>query len=159
MFYDLEFINYITLEMKIVRRHKIFSWLLAFAYITLLAHAFVPHHHHDDHTAFLNLKTCPHDHAHDSELHHHESHENQSAPCTGSSECVTLKHTLLKGVAWDTQDIENSTYPIAIITSGLQPVFSVFFTEIKTQGTPHTSALISKPHSTGWSYRGPPVLS
>lgn len=67
-------------------------FVLVTAYMALLAHAFVPHHHHGEHTAFLNHKDCPHGH-HD----HHEHEDTAAVPntCHGG-ECETLKNVWVK---------------------------------------------------------------
>ena len=60
-----------------------FGWLVL-AYLALLAHAFVPHHHHADHTAHLNSTEC---------VEHTHSQETE-APAE-SAECITLNHALI----------------------------------------------------------------
>ena len=71
--------------MKSLQLYRRMVWVLAMAYLALLAHAFVPHHHHQDgNTAFVNHKTCPEDIG---DPHSHPSY---------TSDCETLKHTLLR---------------------------------------------------------------
>ena len=67
---------------------KMMFFVLVAAYLALLAHAFVPHHHHGEHTAFLNHKACPHE--------HHEHPPASTTPDTEhGGECETLKNVYL----------------------------------------------------------------
>lgn len=79
---------------------KMMFFVLMVAYLALLAHAFVPHHHHGEHTAFFNHKACPHEHQeHHADLEHHAHlHEDASSDpnnCQGG-DCKTLKHVWIK---------------------------------------------------------------
>lgn len=87
--------------MKPLRTQKWMFWTLVIAYAALLAHAFVPHHHHGDHTAFINAKACPHGHHGDGGMHTdhgdraHAGHQpgDPSAP-SAAGDCETLKNIL-----------------------------------------------------------------
>lgn len=80
---------------------KVAVWAMVVAYMTLLAHAFVPHHHHGGGTAFLNNIACPHDHS--AQPVHGHDHENDRLPAAPNhvGDCETLKHTWLKTVTQD----------------------------------------------------------
>ena len=65
------------------------------AYVALLAHAFVPHHHHSDHTAFVNAKTCPHGHhEHYGPAGQHEHQPDDPMAPSAAGDCETLKNIL-----------------------------------------------------------------
>lgn len=58
-----------------MNKKVIISFLLLFAFSFLLAHNFIPHHHHED----VSEKNHDKHHHHDSEKHHHKKeHDNKS---------------------------------------------------------------------------------
>ena len=74
---------------KVTKKHFI-SYLLAMAYMALLAHVVLPHHHHQE-TAYFNVSTCPVD-GHEWQDHAKANHNHT---CESDSECVTLNHALV----------------------------------------------------------------
>src|SRR5690606_11002192 len=68
---------------------------MVFAYLSLLLHAFVPHHHHGGGTAFLNGVTCPHEQVEET-MHRHNSHDHSHEHATGE-DCETIKNAWIDG--------------------------------------------------------------
>lgn len=147
--------------MGIQKKRHIITWLVVMAYVMLLAHVFVPHHHHDDQTAFINLTYCPHDHHHGNEDHHgHESHEHtHTASCTGSGQCETLKHTLLKNSVLDMPDFELIGFPLCGMLVEPTNETTVLFSPNNRLRSPQHFSHNSEHHLFSWSHRGPPARS
>lgn len=62
---------------------------LVIAYIALLCHAFIPHHHHvDDSTIHFTLEPC-------TSVHSHHDHDHQTSKDQCISSCETINHVLL----------------------------------------------------------------
>lgn len=62
---------------------------LVIAYIALLCHAFIPHHHHvDDSTIHFTMEAC-------ASGHHHHDHDHQLPKDLCISSCETINHVLL----------------------------------------------------------------
>lgn len=86
--------------MNVLCNRILASWLLALAYVALIAHVFIPHHHHGEHTAFLDFKSCPHE---QHEQHDHTGHQHQGnadnashTPFGTVGECETLKYVWIQ---------------------------------------------------------------
>lgn len=103
--------------MKSLGTKKWRLWMLLAAYVALLAHAFVPHHHHSDFTAYVNVKSCPHDH------HDHSPAEYPSPNHSG--DCETLKNILLSHAFSEAFHLSAEPillFPEIFANSGLPPV-------------------------------------
>lgn len=139
--------------MKSLGNQKWRLLLLLTAYVVLLAHAFVPHHHHSDFTAFVNTKSCPHHGHHDhSPLDHPEPIQ--------SGDCETLKNILLTDDDADNTCVSAlvaTLYPEIFAYSALPPTAEM---AVDT-GTRLRWGLDSLPDSftENISRRGPPALA
>lgn len=131
--------------------------LLLSAYVALLAHAFIPHHHHSDYTAFINAKSCPHE-------HHGHVDTDPVAPAHSahSDQCETLQHVLLSDTQTDqsgvTDDVDGSNLIAEVLTAfmPLAVVENEVFQGTRLRWIPDVLPdLISK----NTSRRGPPTLS
>lgn len=147
--------------MGALKRKHLITWLVIMAYVLLLAHVFVPHHHHDDQTAFINLTCCPHDHQHPhgENTGHEPCADRHTASCSGSVQCETLKHTLLKNSVLDLPDFKVSGFPLFDIISvpSLEKTNCLPIEEYSN--SPHSLHYLSEYHLCSWSHRGPPFLS
>lgn len=166
-----------------LRSHKWIFWTLVIAYVALLAHAFVPHHHHNDQTAFINLKACPHGHHGDGGMHghygdgnmhghpaaapspfghqvHQEHQPGDPLPHSAAGDCETLKNILLT----DHQLDEPGAVPTGLLFY-TDLSYSIRLPEIATFSVFAGSRLRWEPtYSPGIYYesaglRGPPALA
>lgn len=129
--------------------------LLLSAYVALLAHAFIPHHHHSDYTAFVNAKSCPHE-------HHGHADTDPVAPVHSdhSVQCETLQHVLLSDTQADQSWVAYDGPELIAEVSTRFMLFAVVENEV-FQGTRLRWVLDVLPDfiSKNTSRRGPPTLS
>ena len=125
--------------------------MLLAAYMAVLAHAFVPHHHHSDFTAHINAKSCPHDH------HDHSPAEFPNPDHYG--DCETLKNVLLSEAFSDAFQFSAQPivlFPEILVNCGLPPI-----TEMSADAGIRLrwdTAPIPDPFTENTSRRGPPSL-
>lgn len=83
--------------MNVLCNRNLASWLLALAYVALIAHVFIPHHHHGEQTAFLDFKSCPHvQHEHAGNEHQDHADDATQTPFSLPGECETLKYVWIQ---------------------------------------------------------------
>lgn len=88
--------------MKLTRGRRNIFWLIVTAYLALLAHAFIPHHHHGEQVAYLNHMSCPHDHT---DTDHAAEHTQPAV------DCETLKNILLNESQSSVSDLMADSWP------------------------------------------------
>lgn len=92
--FDLFFYTFTEMKGNVVKKRRYFA--LVIAYIALLCHAFIPHHHHvDDHTVHFTSEACTSGHQHQDTDHQHPLNH-----CISS--CQTINHVLLNQHEVDT---------------------------------------------------------
>lgn len=137
--------------MKRSRIHHAMVWTMVTAYLSLLAHAFVPHHHHGSGTAFLNHKVCPF------EQQSCHGDENDHKPAANAiADCETLKHTWLKTSTQDDYSFER----VVSLVWAIIPLPRYTDESVSTTGKkpriPWLTGHVSTTHKECNGLRGPP---
>lgn len=118
------FVDILLVFIKIIYRFEPMRYLdvrykvglLVIAYLALLLHAFIPHHHHfDNHQIFIGDTHDCHSHTGQNESQHHSGHS--------PGECSTIQHSLKSlSYSYNSDDVfsDISKFP------SLHPVFQNF---------------------------------
>lgn len=122
-------------------------------YMMVLAHFFIPHHHHTDFTTHLNSSQCSHQHGSDDE-------DSNSVVINDFSDCELLAYTLIEDSdhSIPSLDFEGDNDFNTIYFGDLYSFKNIY--SIKNNGPPKIfiESKVSKPNYKNSPLRGPPSL-